>query len=451
MTESSSKAMNSDRRTFLKVGVGAVAGAVVVGGATAVYYNGVVGNKNSDINTLTSQLNAANASVSTLKSQLATAMSQQASLTSQLASAKSQAATLTTQLAAAKSSLTTSESSLATETNMYNAAQASITTLNSKITSLNGQLATATSNVTNLTAELATANGNATNLANQVAAAQSATVAVQTNLDTRRAFLVLNPQEVAEVQAIAESMIPDTSTNPGANAAGVAYFIDNQLQGVYGFNAKFYMQGPFQAPNQSTLNQTVSNPSPLPATTLSVRASNGEMITYTGGTPVEVLGQPYYYQHPFQMRQFWETGLNAFEVYCNAAYGGNFETLSAANQASAIADLWAGKPTGATWATSMGVPTAAGSTAPTIQSLTNFGPSPQEWVSEVQEMVWAGFVTDPIHGGNENMVSWKYFAYNGVNEGNFYGEGYTTKQLMVSQTHVVLQPASLGQLQKGSA
>ena len=56
-----------------------------------------------------------------------------------------------------------------------------------------------------------------------------------------------------------------------------------------------------------------------------------------------------------------------------------------------------------------------------------------------------------IHGGNQNMVGWKYLGFNGTNNGDFYGEGYTTMQLMVASTPTRLQPASIGQLEKGSA
>jgi hypothetical protein len=43
-----------------------------------------------------------------------------------------------------------------------------------------------------------------------------------------------------------------------------------------------------------------------------------------------------------------------------------------------------------------------------------------------------------------------YLGYNGVNNGDFYGEGMTSKQLMVATTPTRLKPASLGQFQKGS-
>jgi len=42
-----------------------------------------------------------------------------------------------------------------------------------------------------------------------------------------------------------ERIFPEDDIGPGAIGLGVPYFIDNQLAGAYGMNAKEYMQGPF--------------------------------------------------------------------------------------------------------------------------------------------------------------------------------------------------------------
>jgi hypothetical protein len=82
---------------------------------------------------------------------------------------------------------------------------------------------------------------------------------------------------------------------------------------------------------------------------------------------------------------------------------------------------------------------------------TQFGPVlPSDFAYELFFMVWNGFWTDPVYGGNKGMVGWEYIAFHGVNLGNFYGEGYTPQQLMVATTPIKLKPASLGQFQKGS-
>jgi gluconate 2-dehydrogenase gamma chain len=206
------------------------------------------------------------------------------------------------------------------------------------------------------------------------------------------------------VSALAEAMIPTDSTGPGAKEAGVIYFLDGQLAGDYGTSANMYFQGPWIQP---------STPGPLTV----------QGITYSGGSAPARLTAGGGYQYPITWQNFWRNCLAYTEAYANSAYGGNFESLSAASQAACLTDLWNNKPT-------------------------NFvGISPQAWFSELHDMVWAGFFTDPLYGGNQGMVGWQLTAFTGTNQGNAYGEGYTTQQLMLMTTPVRLQPQSLTQFQ----
>ena len=216
----------------------------------------------------------------------------------------------------------------------------------------------------------------------------------------------LNPKEAAIVVALAEAIIPSDSNGPGATEAGVSYFIDGQLSGEYGNNGRMYMEGPFALPNQKG-----------PVTL--------ESTTYACGTPPIAYCGGFGYQYGLTLTDFWKLGLASLEVYSNSAYGGDFEALSSANQVKVLQDLAAGKPT-------------------------NFtdGPSAPDFFKEAYMMTWAGFLTDPIYGGNRNMVGWSLIGYNGLNQGNFFGCGYTTTQLMVMSTPVALKPASKAMLQQ---
>ena len=132
------------------------------------------------------------------------------------------------------------------------------------------------------------------------------------------------------------------------------------------------------------------------------------------------------YQYGVLFRDFWRYGVQALETYSNSAYGGNFETLSAANQVAALTDLANNKPTSFN------------------------GLVPSDFFNEVFFMTWCGFLMDPLWGGNQGMVGWELTGFSGVNMGNFYGEGYTSKQLMVATTPTRLKPASLAQFQAAS-
>lgn len=56
-----------------------------------------------------------------------------------------------------------------------------------------------------------------------------------------------NMAEFNVLSQAVERIFPEDDLGPGAIGLGVPYFIDNQLAGNYGSNAKEYMQGPFFA------------------------------------------------------------------------------------------------------------------------------------------------------------------------------------------------------------
>jgi hypothetical protein len=260
-----------------------------------------------------------------------------------------------------------------------------------------------------------------------VSSLTSSSGALQAALDTHVAFLTLNVTEQAELLAIASAIIPTDSSGPGATTAGAAYFIDNQLKGLYGNSGNCYKDGPWVTPNTQT-PVTQDGVTYNGATVTYKVAGTSYNITYPPTANVRV-GAGTRYQYSWPMREFWRLGLQGIETYSNAAYGGNFETLSAANQTACLTDLWSNKPTNAQFN----------------------GILPSDFAYELFFMTWCGFGMDPVYGGNWNMVGWTFYGFNGVNMGNFYGEGKTTKEIMVMTTPITLQPASLGQFQKGSA
>src|SRR6266702_4564728 len=247
--------------------------------------------------------------------------------------------------------------------------------------------------------------GNNSSMQTQLNNANMQLTNLQNQLKTVTGFLTLSVNEQALLEPIVETIIPSDSTGPGAKEAGVIYFIDRQLAGDYGQSANMFMDGPFVPPGQ-TGSITVGSQ------------------TYSAGSPKVRVGAGTNYQYPLNLREFWRVGLVALQAYANSAYGGNFETLSSANQLLLLQDLWGNKPT-------------------------TFGNIlPSDFAYELVFMTWAGFLMDPIYGGNQNMVGWKYTGFNGVNFGNFYGEGLDQRTLMVATAPTRLQPASLAQYQQ---
>lgn len=60
-----------------------------------------------------------------------------------------------------------------------------------------------------------------------------------------QALMNFSQAEFKTVEAAVERIFPEDDNGPGAKALGVAYYIDHQLAGSYGFNARDYMEPPF--------------------------------------------------------------------------------------------------------------------------------------------------------------------------------------------------------------
>src|SRR5438093_424762 len=110
---------------------------------------------------------------------------------------------------------------------------------------------------------------------------------------------------------------------------------------------------------------------------------------------------------------------------------------SSANQLQVLKDLWSNAPKTKT------------NPSPPADDLTGFSNiQASDFAYELTFMTWAGFTMDPIYGGNKDMVGWDYIGFNGVNFGNFYGEGLSQKTLMVASSPTKIKPASLAQYQQ---
>ena len=241
----------------------------------------------------------------------------------------------------------------------------------------------------------------------------------QTEITQSTAFLTLNPTERKIVEALAEAIIPTDSSGPGAKEAGVVYFIDHMLAGNYGKGGNMFLQGPFILPQSGSITVMGAK---YPATAKSP-------ITYSGGTIAPRLQAGTAYQYAFNPREFWRRGLVSLENYCNVAKGGkNFEDLLSVDQTVVLQDLFDNKASNTDLQSAFSAPNAA------------------EFFNEVHDLVVAGFWSDPIYGGNQNMVGWQLIAFNA----NYWGDdiGLGAKKLMVAGTPTRLKPKSLGQFQK---
>jgi hypothetical protein len=309
------------------------------------------------------------------------------------------------------------------------------------------------------------------NLQNQLNSANTQVTSLKTKLNTVTGFVSLSIPEQTLVESIVETIIPSDSTGPGAKEAGVIYFIDRALSQDYGHSGNMFMDAPhipLNIPMNTTTplmvkpssawaflqnyqqtaylpaggggGPTAANPIPYPGAKPTYMSGGANYTITYGITANPRVGSGIRYQYPVNMREFWRIGLAALQAYSNKYYSGNFETLSSANQLQVLKDLWSNAPETQT------------SPPPPADDPTNFNHIlPSDFAYELTSMTWAGFLMDPLYGGNQNMVGWDYVGFNGVNFGNFYGEGLSQKTLMVASSPTKLKPASLAQYQQAAA
>ena len=225
----------------------------------------------------------------------------------------------------------------------------------------------------------------------------------QTQLISAQALKTLGVTESSEVEAIVETVIPTDSAGPGGKEAGVLYFIDQQLAGDYGTNARMYVDGPFVASGLAG-----------PISVRGVDYAQGTFtVPYTGPT----------YQYNMTLREFWRTGLLALETYSNSTYGNNFENLSNSQRTQVLTDLYNNKPT-------------------SFNDIV-----PRDFFNEILFMTWSGFLMDPAYGGNINLVGWKLTGFTGANMGDTFSEGRDSTALMVASSPTRFPPHGMGEFQ----
>jgi gluconate 2-dehydrogenase gamma chain len=170
-------------------------------------------------------------------------------------------------------------------------------------------------------------------------------------LTGQQAYTFLNIPERYFVEAAVARLIPADALGPGALEAGVAYFIDQQLAGAYGFGATWYMHGPW-------------------------------------GLGIPEQG----YQLPLPPRDLMKLGIAAVNAYCQAVYTHDFAELGTDQQDAVL----------------MLVDESQIAT-PAVPSATL-----KAFFELLYSLTIEGFFADPAYGGNRDKIGWKLVGFPGV-------------------------------------
>lgn len=131
---------------------------------------------------------------------------------------------------------------------------------------------------------------------------EMAHAAVKENIAFRGRMFFTNDLQFSTLSAAAERIFPKDETGPGAIELFVPFFIDNQLAGAFGYNAREYISGPFSS-----------------------------------GAPTQG------YQTPLLRRDIFIQGLAALNTQSNATFKKDFPTLGDAEKDQILKMCEAGK------------------------------------------------------------------------------------------------------------
>lgn len=189
------------------------------------------------------------------------------------------------------------------------------------------------------------------------------------------ALSFFNQHEAATVDALTARLLPGTADDPGAHEASVVDFIDQQLGGPnLGYMFKTYTDGPY-----SVVSQT---PPPLAATE---RRDNYQTV-FVPETDISRYG----YQSALPPQEVYRNGILSVDAYANSKFQKDFAALNATQQDSILEDMEAGKTTG--FAT----------------------PTDKAFFAQLMNDTIRGMFSDPMYGGNKNLVGWKLIGYPGA-------------------------------------
>lgn len=220
-------------------------------------------------------------------------------------------------------------------------------------------------------------------------------------------FKVFTPHEAHTVEALCARILPGTPDDPGAREAGVVYYIDGMLSYHQGFVEKTYREPPFA--------QTYTGNAPPSS------KSGPSKVVWVPADQIYRYG----YQSVLSPRDVYRLGVAGVDRYCQGKYGKEFVGLSEAQQDELIGLMAGGK-----------IPAFD-------KNLTA-----SSFFQNLRRHTAEGMFSDPVYGGNRNLVGWKLVGFPGAQRAytpaEFQTEGTRRKPQGLTEMHAMNpgQPAN---------
>lgn len=183
---------------------------------------------------------------------------------------------------------------------------------------------------------------------------------------------VLNMQQARTVDAAAGRIIPGDDDEPGAREAGAVYYIDHLLATHAGYPEPAYMEGPFA--------QTYEGEEPP--------EENG--VIWVHQDELERYGR----QSPLVPREIYQMGLARLDLLSRERFDSDFADASEDEQDELLEAVEDEEDDDVTEI---------------------FGElAPGKFFDLLRQYVIEGFLSDPLYGGNRDMVGWHHVGYPGA-------------------------------------
>lgn len=186
--------------------------------------------------------------------------------------------------------------------------------------------------------------------------------------NTNNGFVAFVPFQIKILSAACNRIIPTDDNGPGAEEAGVVYFIDREIASRKAYRGPRYIQGPFLVGEPTQGNQS-----------------------------------------SMDLKEAFRIGIESMDAYAKANYSGKgFPDLAAADQDKVLTDMSSGKVDD------------FGSISIDKDPLTPMPTGGQPGITAkaffglLLSFTMAGFFSDPVHGGNRDMVGWKLIGFPGA-------------------------------------
>lgn len=178
------------------------------------------------------------------------------------------------------------------------------------------------------------------------------------------------PHEAQTAEAFSARLLPGTPDDPGAREAGVVYYLDRLLADMEGLPEPIYRQPPFA--------QTYTGDSPPDDNDGSVIWVHEDEISRYG------------YQSVYTPRAVMRMGLAALDRHANNRFDSDFMELSEEQQDEIINNMLDGEAD-------------------------EFVPlSGETFFHVMRRYTSEGMFSDPVYGGNRDMIGWRLIGYPGA-------------------------------------